>query len=64
MRAKKTAAQKAAAERAALALSMRREGKLLREIGEALGGVDRERARQLVLKGERNEARLAAEVEE
>jgi len=42
--------------RALEALRLRREGLKLREIGEKLGGVTRERARQLVLKGERYEA--------
>jgi hypothetical protein len=37
------------------ALRMRREGLKLREIGEALGGLSRERARQLVLVGKQLE---------
>jgi len=45
------------------ALRMRREGFKLREIGDALGGLSRERARQLVLVGkqlERSQNRKAA----
>jgi hypothetical protein len=45
------------------ALRMRREGLKLREIGDALGGLSRERARQLVLVGkqlERTQNRKAA----
>jgi hypothetical protein len=42
--------------RALEALRLRREGLKLREIGEKLGGVTRERARQLVLKGQRYES--------
>jgi orotate phosphoribosyltransferase-like protein len=47
---------KASRARAAKALALRRQGKLLKEIGAELGvGVDR--ARCLVAKGERLEAR-------
>jgi len=45
------------------ALRMRREGLKLREIGEKLGGLSRERARQLVLVGkqlERSQNRRAS----
>jgi predicted transcriptional regulator len=45
-------------ERRAQALSMRRAGKLLREIGEEFG-VTVETARQMVLAGERQERRAA-----
>jgi hypothetical protein len=45
-------------ERAALALSLRRQGKLLREIGDELG-VGVERARSLVAMGESYERRRA-----
>ncbi len=44
-----------ARDRALEALRLRREGLKLREIGDLLGGVTRERARQLVLKGKRLE---------
>jgi hypothetical protein len=42
-------------EKALEALRLRREGLKLREIGEQLGGLTRERARQLVLAGQRLE---------
>ena len=48
--------------RALEALRLRREGLKLREIGEKLGGVTRERARQLVIKGERYEAQAKQRV--
>jgi hypothetical protein len=42
-------------EKALEALRLRREGLKLREIGEQLGGLTRERARQLVIAGQRLE---------
>jgi len=46
-------------QKALEALRMRREGLKLREIGEQLGGLTRERARQLVLAGRRFETAMA-----
>ncbi len=43
------------------ALRLRREGLKLREIGDQLGGLTRERARQLVLAGQRLEAAARAQ---
>jgi hypothetical protein len=47
-------------EKALEALRLRREGLKLREIGEQLGGLTRERARQLVLAGQRLEVAARA----
>ncbi|MEX1255336.1 MAG: hypothetical protein WEE64_13440 [Dehalococcoidia bacterium] len=47
-------------EKAIEALRLRREGLKLREIGEQLGGLTRERARQLVLAGQRLEVAARA----
>jgi hypothetical protein len=46
-------------QKALEALRLRREGLKLREIGEQLGGLTRERARQLVLAGRRFETAMA-----
>jgi DNA-directed RNA polymerase alpha subunit len=42
------------------ALELRRKGLTLKRIGEAFGGLTRERARQLVLNAEREQKRLKA----
>ena len=47
-------------EKALEAVRLRREGLKLREIGEQLGGLTRERARQLVLAGQRLEVAARA----
>ena len=47
-------------EKALEALRLRREGLKLREIGEQLGGLTRERARQLVIAGQRLEVAARA----